>query len=195
MPPKCKSSPPSGRSGAGSSGGSSPCPKCCGCVTRVAIQNVQMFTKPAIFRGGAWVSNGHSFDFVIDMSFTGGSGGTSDCNLEWWEKVDGLGIGQTANTWTEMLKFAPTSPTFDPWNNRVVPCPGGGNLTVTIVDIPSLGDQSPSFSADRTLEFRLMIKSGGGCGCAHGCLMAKAKQVLTMVNGALVAAKCSFKIL
>ena len=141
------------------------------------------------------MANGHSFDFVINMSFAAGTAGTSDCTLEWWEKVDGLGIGQTANTWTEMLKFARTSVTFDPWNNRVVPCPGGGNLTVTIVDIPSLGAQSPSFSGDRTLEFRLMIKSGGGCGCANGCLMAKAKQVLTMVNGALVAANCSFKIL
>jgi hypothetical protein len=194
MPPKCKSNPPSGRSGASSSGGTAPCPKCCCCVTQVAIQNVQMFTSP-VFRGGGWAANGHSFDFVINMTFAAGSAGTSDCTLEWWEKVDGLGIGQTANTWTEMFKFASTSPTFNPWNNRVVPCPGGGNLTVTIVDIPGLGSQSPSFSGDRTLEFRLMIKSGGGCGCAHGCLMAKAKQVLTMVNGALVLAKCSFKIL
>jgi hypothetical protein len=194
MPPKCKSNPPSGRSGAGCSGGTAPCPKCCGCVTGVAIQNVQMFTTPPINRGGGTVANGHSFDFVINMSFTGGTGGNSDCTFEWWEKVDNLGIGQTANTWTEMFAFAPTSPTFDPWNNRVVPCPAGGNLTVTIVDVPSLG-MPPNFSGTRNLEFRLMVKSGGGCGCANGCLMAKAKQVLTMVNGVLDAAHCSFTIL
>jgi hypothetical protein len=156
---------------------------------------VQSFTVPAINRGGAWVANGHSFDFVIQMTFTGGTGGSADCTFEWWEKVDVPAIsGHSANTWTDMFVLAPTSPTFDPWNNRVVPCPAGGNLTVTIVDVPSLG-APPGSTQTRTLDFRLMVKSGGGCGCANGCLMAKARQILTMVNGSLVASDCSFEIL
>ena len=44
-----------------------------------------------------------------------------------------------ADTWTDMYSLFPTSVTFGPWNSRTVPCPGGGALTVTIVDIPSLG--------------------------------------------------------
>jgi hypothetical protein len=193
MPPKCKSNPPSARSGSGCSGGSAPCPNCCCCVTRVAIQNVQTFTTPPIFRGGTWVANGHSFDLVIDMNFAAGTGGTADCTIEWWEKTDvPYTPAMQADTWTDMYSLFPTSVTFGPWNSRTVPCPGGGALTVTIVDIPSLGALPPGSSQSRTLKFRIMIKSGGGCGCANGCLMAKAEQVLTSVNGALVPADCSF---
>src|SRR5438132_14209395 len=127
MPPKCGSNPPSARSGGSSSGSSVPCPNCCGCVTGAVIQNVQFFTTPPITRGGATVANGHSFDFVISMSFTAGTGGTVDCTFEWWEKVDVPAIaGHSANTWTDMFAFVPTSPTFDPWNNRVVSCAAVG---------------------------------------------------------------------
>jgi hypothetical protein len=159
------------------------------------IQNVQLFTTPPIVRGGGTVANGHSFDFVIDMTFTGGPGGTSDCTFEWWERVNLPAIpGHPPNVFTNMFVLAPTSPTFNPWNNRVVPCPAGGNLTVTIVDVPSLGTP-PGVTQTRTLEFRLIVKSGGGCGCANGFLIAQATQVLTMVNGALVVDQCSFTIL
>lgn len=195
MPPKCKSNPPSSRAAASSSGTGAPCPPCCGCVTSAVIQNVQAFTTPPIFRGGGWVANGHSFDFVIQMSFSAGTGGTVDCTFEWWEKCNVPAIpGHAANTWTDMFALVPTSPTFSPWNNRVVPCPAGGNLTVTIVDVPGLGNP-PGVTQSRTLEFRLMVKSGGGCGCANGCLMARARQELVMVNGSLVSADCSFTIL
>jgi hypothetical protein len=46
----------------------------------------------------------------------------------------------------------------------------------------------------RTLEFRLVVKSGTGCTCGHTSATATATQVLQMVNGSLVTAGTSFTI-
>lgn len=195
--PGCNSStPPSSRPAASSSAGTtSTCAKCCGCVNDVVIQNVQSFTMPPITRGGTTVANGHSFDLVITMTFTGCAGGaTEDCTLEWWEKTNvPYTPAMTANTWTDMFALFATSVTFSPWNSRVVPCPAGGNLTVTIVDIPSLGNPA-GVTQTRTLEFRVTVKSGNGCTCSSARKTARATQTLQMVNGAIVAAGTSFQI-
>ena len=196
--PGCNSSPsPSSRPAASSSAGTTvSCSKCCGCVNDAVIQNVQSFGSTPITRGGGVVANGHSFDFVITMAFTGCAGAaTSDCTLEWWEKTNVPAIaGASATTWTDMFALVPTSPTFSPWANRVVPCPAGGDLSVTIVDVPSLGNP-PGVTQTRTLEFRLTVKSGGGCTCGSASKTARATQVLQMVNGSLVATGTSFTIL
>lgn len=186
------SPPSSGDGGASCDGGSPPCPKCCCCVTSATIGNVRPLGATPQFVGGGWVANGHAFDFTIVMSFAAGSSGISDCTFEWWEKVNVPAVaGHPANTWTDMFALVPTSPTFNPWNNRTIPCPGGGSLTVTIVDVPSLGSQ-PGQTVTRTLEFKLVAKSGSGCGCGKSSATATAKQVLQMVNGSLVAAGTSF---
>src|SRR5260370_18872303 len=115
---------PSGSGGATCADGSSPpCPKCCCCATNGTIQNVAAYNRGSTF--------GHDFDFVIDMSFAGGSAGSSDCSLEWWERMDLPNFtGAAPNTWTDQFSNYPGSPTFDPWKNRTIPCPGGGSLNV-----------------------------------------------------------------
>ena len=193
-----KTTPPaSGGGGTPAACTTAPCPpppKCCGCVTSVAIQNVRSFGHTPQSIGGGWVANGHAFDFVIQMSFVAGTNGRSDCVLEWWEKVNVPAVpGHPPNTWTDMYANFSTSPTFDPWNNRTIPCPGGGNLTVTIVDPPGLG-HAPGVTQTRTLEFRLVVKSGAGCGCSKTSATATAKQVLVMVNGTLDTSASSFTV-
>jgi len=175
-----------------------PCPKCNCCVTSVAIQNLQPIGPTATrFRYGTidyYASNGHSFDFVVNFTFAGGTGGTSDCTIEWWEKVDQPALGgHPANTWTNMFTSFPTNIIWIPWNNRVIPCPGGGNLTVTLTDPPTLGN-APGRTMTRTLEFRLVAKSGTGCTCAKTSATVTAKQVLVMVNGTLDTSASSFTI-
>lgn len=194
-----KPTPPSAGSGANAPANPvQPCPKCNCCVTSAVIENVIAFgaagyvdPTPPPMR----MYNGHIFDFRIEMTFAGGTSGTSDCVLEWWERVD-LPAHSThpANTWTEMITVgSPGSPTFGPWANRVVPCPGGGNLTVVIKDPPSLGT-APGRTVTRTLEFKLVAKSGSGCPCAITSATARATQVLVMVNGVLDTAASSFTI-
>ncbi len=174
------------------------CPPCCCCVTSVSIGNVRSFSGVTGFvspNTGSTLYNGHAFDFVMNLSFATGSGGCSDCTCEWWEKVN-LPAHPThpSGVWTEMMTVgSPGSPTFGPWDRRVVPCPGGGNLTVTITDPPSLGN-APGRTLTRTLEFRLVAKSGGGCGCGTTSATATATQVLVMVNGTLDASASSFTI-
>ncbi len=174
----CKNSEkPSAGSDAGAAcdGGAAACSKCCCCVTSVAIKNVRAFNNGSQF--------GHQFDFEIKMTFASGSAGKSDCVLEWWEKTNVPALtGHSPNTWTDMFANFSTSPTFDPWNNRTVPCPGGGPLTVTIMDPPALGIR-PGRTTKRTLEFRLKVKSGGGCSCGSAEASATATQVLEIVNG------------
>jgi hypothetical protein len=194
-----KTTPPSSGSGAAAPPTSpvQTCPKCNCCVTSVSIGNVRSFsgttgfTEPNI---GITLNNGHAFDFVMNFAFAAGTSGTSDCTFEWWEKVNLPALtGHAPNTWTDMFAGFPTSPTFNPWTNRVIPCPGGGNLTVTITDPPSLGN-APGRTLTRTLEFRLVAKSGSGCPCAKTSATATATQVLVMVNGVLDTAASSFTI-
>lgn len=172
------------------------CPKCCCCVNSVSIGNVRFTAAtPLPIPSASWtLYNGHAFDFTIQMGFCNGATGTADCTLEWWEKVNAGGIpGAPLNAWTDMYAQFTTSPTFAPWKNRTVPCPGGGSLTVMIVDVPQLGAQ-PGLTMTRNLEFRLVVRSGAGCTCTHTSATATATQVLTMVNGNLVTASCSFTI-
>ncbi len=194
-----KPTPPSAGSGANAPANPvQPCPKCNCCVTSVAIGNVRFFSGSTGFvspNTGNTLHNGHAFEFTMNFSFAGGTAGTSDCTCEWWERVD-LPAHAThpANTWTEMITVgSPGSPTFNPWANRVIPCPGGGNLSVTITDPPSLGN-APGRTLTRTLEFKLVAKSGSGCPCAITSATATAKQVLVMVNGVLDTAASSFTI-
>lgn len=171
-----------------------PCPKCCCCVKSVSISNVQLFTVPPSVRGGAWVANGHQFDLTIQMDFCGGATGTSDCTLEWWESTNDPYYGNLPTTkGTDMYATLPTSGTFNPWNNRTPPCPGGGTLSVVIVDIPSLGNP-PGVTKKRTLKFRIVVRSGTGCTCNLTSVTVTATQVLQMVNGTLVTGASSFKI-
>lgn len=173
------------------------CPPCCCCVTSVSIGNVRSYSGTTGFvspNTGSTLYNGHAFDFAMNFSFAAGASGSSDCTCEWWEKVNLPAIsGHQAGRWTEMLALAPGSPTFGPWANRVAPCPGGGNLTVTITDPPSLGN-APGRTLTRTLEFRLVARSGGGCGCGTASATATATQVLVMINGALDTSASSFTI-
>lgn len=191
-----KPTPPS--SGGGSTAPSNPvqpCPKCNCCVTSAVIENV-------IFVGSAGMTspntgrkfyNGHIFDFHIKMTFTGGSP-TVDCSMEWWEKVNIPAIaGHKPNVWTDMYAFYSESPTLAPWTKRTNPCPSGGSTTVVIRDPPSLGN-APGRTLTRTLEFKLVAKSGSGCPCAITSATARATQVLVMVNGVLDTAASSFTI-
>ena len=175
------------------------CPPCCCCVTSAVIENVRSFGSEGFgtgtYYGGIVAANGHAFDFRIEMTFAAGASGRSDCVMEWWEKVN-LPAHAThpVGTWTEMLTVgSPGSPTFSPWANRVMPCPGGGNSTVIITDPPGLGN-APARTLTRTLEFRLVARSGGGCGCGTSSATATATQVLVMVNGVLDTSASSFTI-
>jgi hypothetical protein len=154
---------------------STTCPPCCCCVTSASIQNIRAYNDGSRF--------GHEFDFVIQMNFAAGSSGTSDCTLEWWEKTNIPAVpGHPPNTWTELYAVYAVSPTFDPWKNRTVACPAGGSSTVTIMDPPGLGIR-PGRTARRTLEFRLVVKSGAGCSCSQASASATATQILEITNG------------
>jgi hypothetical protein len=90
-----------------------------------------------------------------------------------------------------MYAYWPVSKTFDPWNDRKSPCPGGGPMTVTITDFPSLPIdpvRHPNINGIRTLKFRLVVKSSAGCGKGLRSATATAVQVLKMVNSKLVDA-------
>ncbi len=190
--------PASGSGGSPASGTTTPCPQCRCCVTSVSIGNVRSFSGSTGFvspNTGSTLYNGHAFDFVMNMSFAAGTTGTCDCTCEWWERVN-LPAHSThpANQWTEMMTVgSPGSPTFGPWDRRVPPCPGGGNLTVTITDPPSLGN-APGRTLTRTLDFRLVLKSAAAGGCSTTSATATATQVLVMVNGVLDTAGSSFTI-
>jgi hypothetical protein len=173
-----------------------PCPKCNCCVTSAVIENVHFFGAAGMIspNTGSRLSNGHIFDFRIEMTFTAGTSGTSDCVMEWWEKVNIPAIsGHQPDTWTDMYSLYSQSPTLAPWVNRTVPCPNGGSRPVVIHDPPSLGN-APGRTLTRTLEFRLVAKSGTGCPCALTSATATATQVLVMVNGVLDTAASSFTI-
>lgn len=152
-------------------------PPCCCCVTSATIENVTEYLNSDGF--------GHSFDFVIQMDFSGGSASTSDCTLQWWERMDLPNwTGAPANTWVDQFASYPSSPTFDPWNNRTAPCPGGGALTITLNDPPGLTIR-PGRTAQRHLDFRLVVNSGSGAGCScdNGSTTATASQNLQIING------------
>ena len=149
---------------------------CYCCVSSVAIKNITRIDNAAHM--------GHSFDFEINTTRSTKHGPRlePECTLEWWEKTNVPAIsGHTANTWTNMFRLLPTSPTFDPWNNRSTAC--DTNSTVTINDPPALGKR-PGRTVTRTLEFDLKVKSGPGGTCANSEKSTTATQVLTMVNGA-----------
>lgn len=167
-------------------------------MTSVSIGNVRTFYDPTRFvspNTGNTLANGHAFDFTMNFSFAAGTDGSSDCTCEWWEKVNiPAHATHPAGTWTEMMTVgSPGSPTFGPWDRRVIPCPVGGNLTVTITDPPSLGS-APGQTQTRTLEFRLVAKSGSGCSCGQTSATATATQVLVMVNGVINSGASSFTI-
>jgi hypothetical protein len=171
--------------------------KCCCCVTDAVIENVQSFgaagfvdPTPPPMR----MYNGHIFDFRIELTFAAGSSGTSDCVMEWWEKTNVPAVpGHQADTWTDMYAFYSQSPTLQAWVNHTVPCPNGGSTTVVIHDPPCLGI-APGQTRTRTLEFRLVVKSGAGCSCGKTSATATAKQVLVMNNGTLNTSASSFTI-
>jgi hypothetical protein len=200
-PPSGPGSGPGGSSGSGCvDGGSTPCPKCCGCAVGAVIQNVHKFfgaTTQQVTYGTLTMNfnNGHVFDFVMTFNYKAGTSGRIDGSFEWNEKVN-LPAHAThpAGVWTEMFTVgSPTSPIWVPWNTRSIPCPNGGNMSVTLTDPPSLGN-APGRTLTRTLEFRLVAKSGAGCGCAKNTVTVTATQVLVMVNGVIDEANSSFNV-
>jgi hypothetical protein len=168
-----------------------------------SIQNVRAFSGPTAIQVTYGTSvmnfhNGHVFDFVMSFSYSGGTNGRSDASFEWNEKVD-LPAHAThpAGAWTEMFTVgSPTSAIWIPWNNRTIPsCPAGGSMAVTLTDPPSLGN-APGRTLTRTLEFRLVAKSGtgAGCSCSKASVSVTATQVLVMVNGVLDTTASSFTV-
>lgn len=148
---------------------SAPC-ECCCCVTSLAIQNITRIDTAERM--------GHSFNTVIGLTYTG-SGAKKRCVLEWWEKTNvPYTAGMQADTWTDMFQLMGGA-SFGAWNARTEPCPG--SETVTDTDPPSLG-RWPGRTVTRTLEFRIVVKSGPGCSCANASSQLTAKQVLVMVN-------------
>ncbi len=187
--------PTSGSGGAPASGTTTTCPDCNCCVTSVVIENVTYFGPAGLVspNTGSRLYNGHIFDFRSEMTFTGGAS-KSDCVLEWWEKVNLPAIpGHMPNTWMDLYSFYSQSPTLAPWVNRTNPCPTGGSRTVVIRDPPSLGN-APGRTLTRTLDFKLVVKSGTSCPCSITSATATATQVLVMVNGVLDASASSFTI-
>ena len=157
---------------------------CYCCISSVAISNVSRIDTATRM--------GHSFDFEIRTSRSTQHGPRlgPECTLEWWERTNvPYTSGMTANTWTDMFRLVPTSPTFNPWNNRPTACDTAS--TVTINDPPTLG-RRPGRTVTRTLEFDLKVKSGPGGTCANAEQSATATQVLSMVNGAPDWASSSF---
>jgi hypothetical protein len=150
---------------AGADGGT-PAPSFCQCTpTSAEIKNIKKTSSGKLY--------GHEFDFVVGLTYAKAASGataSTDCTLEWWEKTDSPPAWQTAitaNTWNDMFKLYPTSPTFDGWTkNRTKPCPG--SETATIHDTPANLTDLPS----RTLEFNLKAIGGGVT------KSATAKQVL-----------------
>jgi hypothetical protein len=163
--------------------GNTPAPKKCECgVTSATITNATMFDNGRQF--------GHRFDFVSTMTYTAGTAGRCDCTLEWWERTNVPAVpGHRPNVWQELYSHYSVSPTFDPWKNRAIPCPGGGTLTVTIMDPPALGIR-PGRTVTRTLEFRLVIKECAARGTTS--VSATARQVLVMINGQPQPSQSSF---
>ncbi|HEX2057908.1 MAG TPA: DUF4157 domain-containing protein [Actinomycetota bacterium] len=157
---------------------------CYCCISSVAITNVSRIDTATRM--------GHSFDFEIRTGRTTQHGPRlePECTLEWWERTNvPYTSGMAANTWTDMFRLVPTSPTFNPWNNRPTACDTAS--TVTINDPPSLG-RRPGRTVTRTLEFNLKVKSGPGGSCTNAEQSATATQVLSMVNGAPDWASSSF---
>ena len=194
-----KSDPPrSGDGGTPADCTTGTCPeaKCCCCVTSAAIENVRAFGAEGLVspNTGMKLYNGHIFDFRIEMTFAAGSSGISDCVMEWWEKTNRpYTAAMSADTWTDMYAVLSSSPTLQPWTDRTVLCPDGGSTTVVIHDPPSLGN-APGITKSRTLEFKLVVKSGSGCSCGITSATATATQVLVMVDGVLDDSACSFTI-
>ena len=156
-----------------------PC-NCCCCVTSLAIQNITRIDIPARM--------GHSFNTAIGLSYSG-SGAKKSCSFEWWEKTNVPAIGgHQPNVWTDMFQLMGGA-SFAAWTGRTEPCPG--SETVTDTDPPALG-RTPGRTVTRTLEFRIVVKSGAGCSCGNSSLQVTATQVLTMVNGGPDWANSSF---
>lgn len=161
--------------GALAGGSTAGCPQCCGCVTSAAISNVRAFNDGTQF--------GHTFDFNIEMDFAAGPGDTNDCTLEWWERTNHPVVpGVKPGEWADVYAAYSTSETFDPWNNRKVPCPRGGHLSVTVTDVPGLS-MRPGKTGKRILQFRLVVNSGGGCPCGTNSLRVTATQLLEILDG------------
>jgi hypothetical protein len=123
---------------------------------------------------------GHSFNTVIGLAYTG-TGAKQSCSFEWFERTNIPYVaGMTANTWTDMTQNPATAPSFNAsWGARTEPCPG--NEIVTDTDPPALG-KTPGRTVTRTLEFRVVVRSGAGCTCGNGSSQVTATQVLVMVN-------------
>ncbi len=170
--------------------------KCCGCVTSVAIENVRESVdgsiQTAMYSGTAfrW-ANGHEFDLRIELSYTAGTDGVSDCKLEWFESTNhppAFYLDKTTNKYIDVASSGnPNSMLFTPWKNRKIPCPKGGNVTVVLHDVPSLGG-APGMTMSRKLGFKLVVSSGAGCACAATSAQVTALQKLRMVNGKITSA-------
>lgn len=156
--------------------------RCCCCVNSVLIQNINNLEVQDA--AGNVIGVGHSFDCVIDMQYTAGGGNKCSCVLHWNERTDIPPTGvpnYPPNAWVDVFQIYPQSPTFDPWKNRVEPCPQGGPLVVTITDTPLLA--APGMTITAYLDFNIVVDSCVGCGCANASRSDTARQELEIING------------
>jgi hypothetical protein len=142
--------------------------KCCGCVEDITIGNIKKINADR--------SYGHSFDTSFSMSYVETDGADNDLTLEWWEKTN---RGYTANmraannVWYDMTKDPETIPSFNnSWGSRKKPCLG--KETIKDTDPPTASLDLPA----RTLEFKIVVKSGSDCKCKETSKTLTAKQVL-----------------
>lgn len=141
--------------------------KCCGCIEDIKIKNIKKINSGR--------SYGHSFDTAFSLKYVKTKGEANDATLEWWEKTNRgytAAMGAANNVWYDMTQDPETSDSFTAWAGRSKPCPG--KETVTDTDPPKASLDRPA----RTLEFKITVKSGSGCECAHESKTLTAKQVL-----------------
>lgn len=139
---------------------------CYTCVDDLKIENISRYRSGNLY--------GHRFDLVTDLEYkTAASGGTSDATLKWEEKTNRVyHHSMVPNAWNDMYSLLPTSPTFNPWNNRTKPCPG--RETVRITDPPAASVNLPA----RTLDFRITVESSASGTCTNRSKTVTAKQEL-----------------
>jgi RHS repeat-associated protein len=150
---------------------SPPGPCCCACVIGLKIDHVQKINQQHY----PW-EYGHRFNVIINLEYKHKKG-SGDAQLLWEEKSDRPPPWYQVppNTWVDLFYKFPDSLVFDGWRNRSTFCPS--TQTITLDDRPisflQLGSES-----DRTLDFRITVRSGFKCDCSLPFLTVTAKQIL-----------------
>jgi hypothetical protein len=153
------------------------------CVESISIGNINRIDTATHM--------GHSFDTTFGLSYPA-SGPSGSCKLEWWERTNVPAVrGHRPNVWTDMFQLMGGA-SFGSWTSRQEDC--GSSTMVVDTDPPQLG-KTPGRTVNRTLEFRIVIKSdppSSDSGCENPDLQVTATQVLDMVNATPNWAASSF---